>query len=159
MKRSFFLPLIIFIAASISIDARAQTSAASTSVKQTNITGRKMAAEGEKVWVIINHINADKRQQFEKFIHEIFWPMAAKLGSQDQQVFRQTRVLHPTKAEEDGTYSYIFIMDPIIEGGDYDIDNLLKKMYGAEKAAEYGKMFDETKSREQTQYLEVQTRY
>lgn len=157
MKRLIFLS-IIFISAGISINAGAQITATSTSVQQNNLSGRKTAAEGEKVWVIINHIKADKRQQFEKFIHEIFWPMATKLGAEDQRVFRQTRVLHPTKAEADGTYSYIFIMDPIVEGADYDIDNLLKKMYGPEKAAEYGKMFDETKVREQTQYLEIQSR-
>lgn len=153
MNRFTVLSLIMCITVSFSKNAGGQVTGTSPSVKQKNLSARKTATEGEKVWVIINHIKADKRQQFEKFIHEIFWPMAAKLGWQDQQVFRQTRVLHPTKAEEDGTYSYIFIMDPIIEGGDYDIDNLLKKMYGPEKAAEYGKMFDETKSREQTQYL------
>jgi hypothetical protein len=133
----------------------AQTTTATTT---NNVIMQQRAVEGDKVWVIINHIKADKRDQFERFVHEIFWPMASKLRAQEQQVFRQTRVLHPTKAEEDGTYSYIFIMDPVIQGADYDINSLLKKMYGAQKGAEYGKMFDETVAREQTQYLDIQSK-
>lgn len=118
-----------------------------------------MAAEGQKVWVLINHIKADKRQQFEQFVHEIFWPMAARLSPEEQRIFRQTRVLHPTKAEADGTYSYIFIMDPLIEGADYGIGSLLKKMYGNEKGLAYSKMVEETFAREQTQYLVIQSKY
>lgn len=58
-----------------------------------------MANEGDTVWVIVNHIKADKRQDFERFVHEIFWPMAKKLKAEDQRLFRQTRVLHPVAAE------------------------------------------------------------
>jgi hypothetical protein len=133
----------------------AQTSA-STKVSSTTQT---VAKEGDKVWVIINHVKADKRQQFEKFVHEVFWPNASKLSQADQRLFKQTRVLHPANAEEDGTYSYLFIMDPLIEGGDYDIGSLLRKMFGEAKAEEYGKMFGETQARDQTQYMSVQAKY
>ncbi len=159
MKRVFTLFIITFIAAFLGMDAGAQSTARATPKQQKRAAMRPMAAEGEKVWVIINHVKEDKRQQFEQFIHEVFWPMAKKLNAQDQRLFRQTRVLHPTTAEEDGTYSYLFIMDPLMEGGDYEILNLLTKMYGAEKGAQYNKMFDETQARDQTQYLVVQSRY
>lgn len=144
MKRILFVLLLV-------------TSA--SAMAQTNHSSRQMAAQGDTVWVIINHIKPDKRQQFEQFVHEVFWPMSKKLSAEDQKLFRQTRVLHPIKAEADGTYSYIFIMDPLISGADYEIDHLLKKMYDSQKAAEYSKMLEDTYAREQTQVLTVQSQY
>lgn len=109
--------------------------------------------------MIINHVKPDKREQFEKFVNEVFWPMATKLSPEDQRLFKQTRVLYPTKAETDGTYSYVFLMDPVIATGDYEIDHLLKKIYGEGKWEEYGKMFGETLARDQTFYEVVQSKY
>lgn len=115
------------------------------------------ATEGNTVWVLLNHVKPDKRKQFEKFIHEIFWPTAEKLEPADQQVFRQTRVLHPVKPNEDGTYTYVFLMDPLIPDADYSILNYLKKMYGEEKANEYYKMFTESLNRPQEGYKVIQS--
>ena len=53
----------------------------------------------------------------------------------------------------------MFIMDPVIAGGDYDIESLLRKIYGEEKAKEYIQMYDETTAAPQTAYREVQSRY
>lgn len=131
-----------------------------TTQAQTNKnTLRQMANPGDTVWVFVNHVKADKKEQFEKFVSGIFWPMAKKLSEQDQRVFRQTRVLYPARPEPDGTYSYFFIMDPVVDGGDYDIGHLLEKMYGAEKAKEYMQIFDETAAAEQTGYTLVQSKY
>lgn len=117
------------------------------------------AAKGDTVWVLLNHIKHDKRQQFEKFIHEIFWPKAAILEPSDQQAFRQTRVLHPVKMNKDSTYTYIFLMDPLIPNKSYKILNFLKKMYGEEKANKYYAMFKECYASPQTGYVVVQSQY
>ena len=109
---------------------------------QTNPASRLMAKPGQKVWVIDYHVQAGKRAQYERFVHQIFWAGASRLtADKDRQVFRQTRILHPTKASPDGSYVYMFIMDPYIEGADYDIESLLRKMYGAKQATEYYKQF------------------
>jgi hypothetical protein len=115
------------------------------------------ASRGDTVWVLVNHIKADKRQVFEKFITETFWNRSKQLPPKDQQVFKQTRVLYPTAAEPDGTYSYIFIMDPLVTGGDYDIKSLLIKMYGEREGAKYNTLFDETAAGVQSQYVVVQS--
>ena len=117
------------------------------------------ATEGNTVWVLLNHVKPDKRKQFEKFIHEIFWPEAEKLEPADQQVFGQTRVLHPVESNEDGTYTYVFLMDPLITDADYSILNYLKKMYDEEKANEYYKMFTESLNRPQEGYKVIQSQY
>jgi hypothetical protein len=138
--------------------AESRTDTATTdATAQPTASALPRAKNGDTVWVLINHVKADKRQQFEQFVHQIFWDSSSKLSAADQQVFRQTRVLHPTAPEKDGTYSYIFLMDPYIPGGNYDIHALLNKMYGEPKASQYNKMFDETTAADQTQYLEVQS--
>ena len=45
--------------------------------------------------------------------------------------------------EKDSTYLYSFLMDPIIKHTSYDILSIIKKMYGAEKGAEYYKLFED----------------
>lgn len=98
------------------------------------------AARGDTVWVILNHIRPEKRAQFERFLHEIFWPGGQRVGQADPVVartFAQTRILHPTGANKDGTYTYAFLMDPVLGNADYTILNLLKKAYPAAEAERY----------------------
>jgi hypothetical protein len=125
--------------------------------KTGNATG-KTAAAGDEVWVAVNTIKADKREQFEKFIFEIFWPAAKKLSQEEQKAFNYTRVLTPKQANEDGTYTYIFIMDPVIPGAHYQIEKYLIKMYGEKKGAEYWKVFEETAAKPQIGYAQKQSR-
>jgi hypothetical protein len=134
------------------------TTASATTVRDTG-PSLSRAKNGDTVWVLVNHVKADKRQQFEQFVHEIFWDSSSKLSSAEQQVFRQTRILHPTAAEKDGTYSYIFLMDPVVPGGNYNIHALLNRIYDKPKATEYNKMFDETTVGDQTPYIEVQSQH
>ncbi|HEV7347416.1 hypothetical protein [Telluribacter sp.] len=102
---------------------------------------REMARSGQRVRVVAYQVQASKRDQYERFVHDIFWPGAAKLSPKEQQVFRQTRVLHPTKVNPDGSYTYTFIMDPVIEGADYNIESLMHKIYGKEKGSQFYKLF------------------
>lgn len=108
---------------------------------QTPPPARMQAKPGNEVWVIGYHVQAKKRAQYERFVHDIFWAGATKLSGKDRQVLRQTRILHPTKANTDGSFTYLFIMDPVIAGADYDIESLLVKMYGKAKATTDFKLF------------------
>ena len=125
---------------------------------QSKPVAHPVAHSGETVWVCLDPIKKDKRAQYERFLHEIFWPGAAKLSPAEQQVFRQTRILHPTKAETDGTYSYFFVMDPVVKNGDYDIESTLTKMYGKAKATEYFKLYTTAHARPQVSYIVTQSK-
>jgi hypothetical protein len=124
---------------------------------------RALSQQGDTVWIIINPVKADKRQQFEKFVHEIFWDKAfdkaSKLSLQDQRAFRQTRILHPTAPEADGTWSYIFFIDPVLKGVDYGIESMLVKLYGEAKAREYMELVNEATAGEQKSYITLQSRH
>ena len=124
-----------------------------------NTPQRKAAAEGDTIWVVVNHIKQDKRAQFEKFIYETFWPASGKLTPNAQRAFTHTRVLNPAGPEEDGTYTYIFLMDPVLEREDYGIESLLRKMYPRAQADAYYKMFLESLARDGTHYKMLQSKF
>lgn len=94
-----------------------------------------------------------------EFVYEIFRPAAEKLSAEEQQLFRQTRVLNATEPDEDGNYPYIFLMDPLISGGNYAIEPYLAKMYGKEKAQEHMQLFNDALAGEQEKYVLVQSGY
>lgn len=129
------------------------------SLAQSGSPQRQLAAEGDTVWVIVNHVKPDKRAQFERFTHEIFWPAAQRLSTEEQRLFRQTRVLNATAPEKDGTYTYVFLMDPVISGGDYDIRSILNKMYSKAEAEKYWNLFYEILTRDGDMYKVVQSRH
>ena len=132
---------------------------APAAVAQQKAPSRALAATGDTVWVVVNPVKPEKRAQFERFVNEIFWPSAVKLSAADQRTFRQTRVLNAVRPEADGTYPYLFIMDPVQKGFAYDILALLTKAYGKEKAVDYYKLFTESLAGKQHGYVTVQTRF
>jgi len=148
----FFILLFLFSIFMINPDQKA---------KATNDPSGSMirAAKGDTVWVLLNHIKADKREQFEKFVHEILWPLAQKLEPADQQVAKQTRVLHPVAMNKDSTYTYVILMDPAIPNANYQVMYYLKKGYGEEKAKEYSKMFGECFASPQVVYVLIQSQH
>lgn len=152
---NYFATFIIVLISTICLiipDLKAQT--------EVDLSGANMrAAEGDTVRVMLNHIKHDKRQQFEKFIHEIFWPKAVKLEPDDLQAFKQTRVLHPVEMNKDSTFTYVFLMDPLISNTNYSILNFLNKMYGEEKAKEYIKLYTESFNVPQVGFTLIQSQY
>ena len=144
MKRALLLSCL-FIAATV------------VAFGQTKPVPRLMAKPGEEVWVWAYPVKADKRKQYEHFVHDIFWPGASKLSATEQRVFRQTRVMHPAGANPDGSYTYQFIMDPLIKGADYNIESLIKKMYGAKQGAEHYKLFEGTLAGKDVGYKVIQS--
>ncbi len=111
-----------------------------------------LAVENDEVWVAVNTIKADKREQFEKWVFEIFWPAGLKLPAKERIAFEYTRVLRPTKANDDGTWTYIYVMDPVIPRAEYDIDRWLKRLFSEAKAQEYAQMVEETYAKPQFSY-------
>ena len=107
------------------------------------------AAVDERMWVLLNHVKADKWEQHVHFVHHILMPAAGKVAP---SALRLTRFLQPAGQNEDGTYTSVFLMDPLVEGADYDILSLLKKAYGEEKAEEYIQLWNESLSGPQVGY-------
>ena len=119
-------------------------------------SGLVRAEKGQKVGVALDYIKSDKREQIERF-YDLFWHNPDAWPAEDQQTHDHTRLLYPSEANEDGTYTYAWIFDPFIEGADYSIRNLLKKMYGDEKAEEYLHQWADAHASDQVEHILVQT--
>ena len=91
------------------------------------------AAEGDTVWVVLNHVKPDKVEDFERFIYEILKPA---IKEHKPEWLTNVRLLHPAAPNEDGTYTYTFIMDPKMYPS-YRFMVVMEPMYGTEEAEEY----------------------
>jgi hypothetical protein len=116
-------------------------------------------APGREVWIIANHFQPDQRERFEAFTRE-FWGLGNALGQTDpvvERTFSQTRVLHPTRANEDGTYTYFFLMDPVVDGANYSIAHLLERAASPEDARRLWREFYESRDRDNDGWVLTQS--
>ncbi len=61
---------------------------------------------------------------------------------------------------EDGTATYLIILDPFIEGEyEFTTGSMLKKIYGEEEGQKLSDQFDETLAGPQKSYLMTQSRH
>jgi ketosteroid isomerase-like protein len=96
------------------------------------------AAANDNVLIILNYVKADKVAQFEDFNKNILGPAAAEFNPGAKATVRMQK---PSVQNSDGTYTYIYFMDPFVSTYDYNIETSLKAKYGDEKTAEYMKMY------------------
>ena len=105
-----------------------------------------VASSAESMWVILNHVKADKRQQFEKFAYEILLPALKEKAKSDlisKQIIDQTRMLEPMRANKDSSYTYIWLMDPLVKDANYSYPGILGQVYSPEETKKYISMNDE----------------
>ena len=105
-----------------------------------------VASSGESMWVILNHVKADKRQQFEKFAYEILLPALKEKAKSDlisKQIIDQTRMLEPMRANKDSSYTYIWLMDPLVKDANYSYPGILGQVYSPEETKKYISMNNE----------------
>lgn len=121
----------------------------------TNPAPQPRASLNDTVWVVWNYIKADKVSQFEDFNSNYLGPAGAEY---DPQLLNTVRILKPVEQNEDGTYTYFYLMDPATSPVGYDMMIFLTAKYGEEKAGEYYKMFtDCLKDGKQEWVVTVQT--
>ncbi|MCF8235968.1 MAG: DUF4440 domain-containing protein [Bacteroidales bacterium] len=104
-----------------------------------NAPAKQMAAENDTMWVVRYRVKPAKREQFEKFN---FNHLAVAANKIDPKLKNSVRFLRPVNQNDDGSFTYIYLMDPVIDPTAYDIKPVLRKAYGKEKASECYKMFN-----------------
>jgi len=90
------------------------------------------------VWIVANYVKADKVAQFEDFIMKYLKPAGDEVAP---ALTKTVRLLKPTQQNQDGTYTYYYLMDPAMANENYDMGPILTAKYGKEKAEEYSKMY------------------
>lgn len=90
------------------------------------------------VWLIANYIKAEKAQQFEDFNMNYLKPAGDEFFP---ELSKSVRLLKPNKPNQDGTYTYFYLMDPVMKNADYQMEPILTAKFGREKGEEYHKMY------------------
>jgi len=98
------------------------------------------AAVDGNVWVIANHVKADKVADYEDFNLKYLKPAGDEVAS---VATKTVRFLKPEKQNQDGTYTYFYLMDPVMKDTNYEILHILTVKYGKEKAEEYYKRYSD----------------
>jgi hypothetical protein len=143
------LSVLVGIAAVASIAAcGAQPSPAAT----PTVTIPLRAQAGDTVYLVDHYVRPDQREQFEEFVSQILWP--ALRG----RVQQQTRMLKSLVPNEEGSYTYTFVLDPVVPGERYNILDFLRATYPEEEAVQHYVRFTDTWAREFTTRLFVQSR-
>ena len=118
--------------------------------------------QGDQMWVILNHVKADKRQQFEKFAYKVLLPALeenAKSNLTTRKMIGQTRMLEPRRANKDSSYTYIWLMDPLVKDAIYSYPGILKRVYSPEETKKYISMNNECLVSPQVAYPVKQGRW
>jgi hypothetical protein len=103
------------------------------------------AKAGEPVMLIVTKVKADKKKQFEDYMDR-FGAALAKVAQTDSTVKRvaaQTRTLTPAQADPDGTFTYVFLMDPVVKDADYDMMKVLEKVLTKDEVEQLKKQFED----------------
>ncbi|HCY41223.1 MAG TPA: hypothetical protein DHV48_07705 [Prolixibacteraceae bacterium] len=98
------------------------------------------ATENGTIYIVHNFVKADKIAQFEDFNLNYLKPAAEEFAP---ELKKTVRFLKQSEPNEDGTFSYFFLMDPAIDNADYGMAPILTSKYGKEKADEYMKMYSD----------------
>jgi len=122
------------------------------------------ADEGELVWILLHHVKPDKRQQFEEFMdvmNQTFEDLIkeGKVNPEEAKAYKQMRFLIPTQANEDGSYTYVFLSDPWIEGVESRMVPWLRKKYSEEEVQKYIQMFRDSLMHPQVSYMSKQAKH
>lgn len=96
------------------------------------------AKTGEEVWIIVTYVKEASKSEYEQWIKDIFYPaLQQSKNPMNKAQLNATRWLEPAGQNEDKTWTYTWIMDPVVPKGDYDIPTLLNTAYGEEKGKAY----------------------
>ena len=145
MKKAFYLLIVLMIVGSFSLKAQ-----------DKSVTRAK---ESEKVWVIVNFIKDEAKADYLSWMNTYFFP--ALKNSKDpviQKQYQCTRWLEPLRQNADKTWTYAFIMDPVVPNANYDITFLLKQTYGEEKGGELAKQMESYFALPTTAYALMQSK-
>ena len=118
--------------------------------------------QGDPMWVILNHVKADKRQQFEDFAYKVLLPALEEIAISNlttRKMIGQTRMLEPRCAINDSSYTYIWLMDPLVKDAIYSYPGILKRVYSPEETKKYISMNNECLVSPQVAYPVKQGRW
>ena len=110
-------------------------------------------------WTYVLDVKPESKEEFEQLSHEMLFDRISEADQQSEFNSTKTRMMHPSEANEDGTYTYLIMFDPICSGEyNFTTSNLYSKIYGEEKGKELDDQLAETLAGDQRSYTLIQSR-
>jgi len=98
----------------------------------------KRASANDTVLIVLNPVKPGKMMQFEEFNKNYLSPAGIETNPQAKATVRMQK---PVSKNADGTYTYVYLMDPYKGSMNYDIYYTLSAKYGKQKAGTYMNMY------------------
>ncbi len=120
------------------------------------------AAPGDTLLIVEYIVAPARREQFERFFTDAYFPAMRQMAKSDTGVARvlhQSRLITPTRQSGDGTLSYLLVLDPVVAGESYDIAALLRRVYSPAESSRLYRQLTESWARPFVVRPYVQPRY
>ena len=82
--------------------------------------------------VILNFVKADKTADFEMVLGKVKEALAKSEKPERKQQATGWKVFKASEPGPSGAVIYVFIMEPVVKGGDYSVGQILVEGFGAE---------------------------
>ena len=82
--------------------------------------------------VILNFVKADKTADFEMVLGKVKEALAKSEKPERKQQATGWKIFKASEAGPNGAVIYVFVMDPVVKGGDYSVGQILVEGFGAE---------------------------
>jgi len=91
------------------------------------------AKTDDNILIVIVKVKDESKQEFEIWIKDVLYSALYKSESEMKKAqLKATRWLEPVRQNQDSTWTYSWIMDPLIPETNYDIPKFLNLEYGVE---------------------------
>lgn len=91
------------------------------------------AKTDDNILIVIVKVKDEAKQEFETWIKDVLYSALYKSESEMKKAqLKATRWLEPVRQNQDSTWTYSWIMDPLIPKTNYDIPVFLNSEYGEE---------------------------
>jgi hypothetical protein len=117
------------------------------------------AGEGDTVFFALLDVLPEGKDVYDKITEDMF-DKVAEVDQQAELIMSKTRVFHPTESNEDGTFTYIVMFDPMYTGNySFNTGYLIPKIYGEEEGREIIEEFGATLAGSQKSYTMIQSKH
>ena len=96
------------------------------------------AVTNDNVLIVIVTVKNESKSEFEDWISNVLYSALNESESKMKKAqLKVTRWLEPIHPNKDSTWTYSWIMDPLIPNTDYDITTFLNNEYGTEEGKKH----------------------
>jgi hypothetical protein len=160
--KSLVLLTAILLLNSFSTFAQEQEQASSAELQKWIALEKEetRANYSDLVLVVIVKVKDESKKDFETWVDEVLYNALNNSESEMKKAqLKATRWLEPTKQNGDGSWTYSWIMDPVIPKTNYDIQPFLINEYGEKAGKDHWQKYLTFMAGPPQSYMFTQTDY